>query len=448
MAAFDLRLTEQGQALLGNALSGESISFTSVQLGDGLENTGAVSSLRATLPVERVIQDGEKISVYATLSFVTLSESFYWREVGLTAKKEGTEEEILFAYGYGGSYSDYIAAENGSSEKRIVLSFFISSDANFTAVIDESLVFPSKAEMESALTQLEKRTLTPYLCEKTGTVYALTGEGSEGITFAYFVPDADYGEGDTFTVNGIGYTAATQKGEALKTKEFASGQITAVILDHQNKTVNFKSAGGVSLPAGSTVIVEYFTENGTFTVPENGMYQITVVSKGGNGGDTYSDGSAVDAGGGGGSSGWACSQLELVKGEEYPITVTTSNSSFGNLLSATCGGNGGSPSGGNAGTASGGNIYTKSGKRGTSGETGYSTIMGGNGAAVRDPQLSKFLSPNVGSGIDGNVGTSPISNSVYSPLGNGAGGTGSGGVMNYSYAKGIPGAIIIELILE
>ena len=85
---------------------------------------------------------------------------------------------------------------------------------------------------------------------------------------------------------------------------------------------------------------------------------------------------------------------------------------------------------------------------GTSGETGYSTIMGGNGAAVKDPQLSKFLSSNIGSGINGNVGTSPISSSVYSPLGNGAGGTGSGGTINYNHVNGIPGAIIIEHILE
>ncbi len=250
MAAFDLKLTGEGQALLGSVLAGESIVFTSVQLGDSLENTGSVSSLRATLSVEKVIQDEEKVSVYATLSLSALSESFYWREVGLNAKKGENGTEILFAYGYGGSYSDYIAAENGSSEKRIVLTFFVSSDADFTAVIDESLVFPSKAEMETALTQLEKRTLTAYLCEKTGTVYALTGEGSEGITFAYFVPDADYEAGDTFTVNGISYTAETQKGEALQSKEFASGQLTAVILDHQNKTVNFKT-GGVDISSAT-----------------------------------------------------------------------------------------------------------------------------------------------------------------------------------------------------
>lgn len=208
---------------------------------------------------------------------------------------------------------------------------------------------------------------------------------------------------------------------------------------------------GVKLPAEITeILVAFYTANNTFTVPQTGKYRITVIGKGGNGGSGYED----SGGGGGGSGGWSCSELDLTKGQSYPITVTASNSSFGSLLSATAGQTGqagegywgSTGAGGNAGTASGGNIHNNTGYNGAS--CSYST--GGNGAPMVNAQSSKFLSSSAGGVGGGNDrhGLAPVSTSLYNAYGCGAGG---GGTTNFSYANGgktLSGVIIIELVLE
>ena len=207
---------------------------------------------------------------------------------------------------------------------------------------------------------------------------------------------------------------------------------------------------GVKLPAETTAIVASYIANGTFLVPETGRYRITTVGKGGDGGRGYED----SGGGGGASGGWSCSELDLTKGQSYPITVTASNSSFGSLLSATAGQDGqagegywgSTGAGGNAGTASGGNIHNNTGYNGAS----CNGRTGGNGAPMVNAQSSKFLSSSAG-GVGGGSnqhGLAPVSTSLYNAYGCGAGG---GGYTNFSYANGgntLSGVIIIELVLE
>ncbi len=171
--------------------------------------------------------------------------------------------------------------------------------------------------------------------QKSSNVHQLTGlTGVTGTVSCVFTATAAFAAGDTFTVDGTPYTIQLSNGETAEDNLFVAGASVPLIVDTGAKKVNFKAAGsGTKLPAETTAIVASYIANGTFLVPETGRYRITTVGKGGDGGRGYED----SGGGGGASGGWSCSELDLTKGQSYPITVTASNSSFGSLLSATAG---------------------------------------------------------------------------------------------------------------
>lgn len=95
---------------------------------------------------------------------------------------------------------------------------------------------------------LEKRIIGTLTHTKSGTVHRLTGLGDRsGFISVVFKASANFVEGDTFTVDGVTYTAKLQNGEIPEDDLFVSGTIVPCIIDTDGKTVNFKNAG-VSLP--------------------------------------------------------------------------------------------------------------------------------------------------------------------------------------------------------
>ena len=197
-----------------------------------------------------------------------------------------------------------------------------------------------------------------------GRFHALTGlNGATGVLSCQFKATAAFNAGDTFRVDGVTYAGKLADGETLDSNLFDSGALVSCIVDTTGKTVNFKAAGGQKLPAGTTAIVKLFTKNGTFTVPQTGNYKLTAIGKGGDGGKAYcTTASGWRSGGGGGAGGAAVKTVKLSKGASYAVTVSSAVSSFGSLVSATAGGNGGyvkeyadsNGAGGAGGTGTGG----------------------------------------------------------------------------------------------
>lgn len=295
--------------------------------------------------------------------------------------------------------------------------------------------------------------------QKIETVHALTGlGGATGLISAVFTATADFTAGDTITVDGLPYNIQLPDGGSASSSLFVTGSAIAVVIDTEGNKVNFKFAGGgnIDLPADSMVIVASYITNGTFVAPETGKYRITVIGAGGNGdgGRTIEQYERAVGGGGGGSAGWGSMQLELAKDQNIPITVNNSNSSFGSYLSATSGQNASKENGGNGGTATGGDI-SYSGNKGDNGTESTYLPRGGNGAPVKSPEQSTFLTDTYGvRGLDTDGasvdGLSPVSKSIYAPFGAGGGGgyrdTGIGS--SGDGAPGGTGGVIVELILE
>ena len=251
---------------------------------------------------------------------------------------------------------------------------------------------PGTAVNKALLDAIGVHTLT-HSRSAPGRFHALTGlNGATGALSCQFKATAAFAAGDTVKVDGTAYTVKLQNGETAEDKLFVSGALVSCIIDTAGKTVNFKAAGGQKLPAGTTAIVKLFTKNGTFTVPQTGNYKLTAIGKGGDGGKVYCTiASGWRSGGGGGAGGVAVKTVKLSKGASYAVTVSRAVSSFGSLVSATAGGNGGyveeyadsNGAGGAGGTGTGGDknytpgvaALTGSGSHGGDGGC-YSAVQG------------------------------------------------------------------------
>lgn len=304
-----------------------------------------------------------------------------------------------------------------------------------------------------------------------GRFHALTGlNGATGVLSCQFKATAAFTTGDTVKVDGTVYTVKLQNGETAEGNLFVSGALVSCIIDTAGKTVNFKAAGGQKLPAGTSAIVKIFNADGTFTVPQTGKYRVTVVGKGGNGGDSTFDrnswGENDGSGGSGGSGGWASSELNLTKGASVAVTVGAV-SSFGSYLSAAAGADAASPDpseipafpeyvGGAGGTATGGTLRNISGVSGSNGTISDDRVHdGAAGKAVGSPEYSVFLSTAFGKAGTGSSrdyrGYPPIADTGYGAFG--ASGGGAACNTNYSGGSGLggeggPGAVIIEMVLD
>lgn len=321
-------------------------------------------------------------------------------------------------------------------------------------------------------------------CQKSGTVFSLTGNGlpSSGYVSCVFKATASYTSGDTFKVGNVSYTAKTQNGEALTDNAFATNGMVSVILDRDGKTINFKQAGrDISLSAESYVMVQCFTQNGTFTAPMTGKYRVTCIGKGGDGANAAKAGTGDFEykginGPGGGAGGAGQITVMLEKGSNTAVTAN-GTASFGAYLTAAAGSDGivqqtnGSyvavP--GVSGDCNGAGATVFSHTNATAGTNKViadnGTAKGGNGGAYLESQ-SKFLSPDGGMGADVTVKMDALPSQTPSKAGLFPFGTGGGGggyrcyytvvtptVTAYipEFGKGVPGgpaAVIVELIMD
>ncbi|WP_052429718.1 hypothetical protein [Paenibacillus borealis] len=158
MAVFGgMTLTNKGLALQGKAQAGAQLNYTRIAIGDGslsgqsVPALNALISLKKSLPIARLqMQPPNKVIIGTTLSNADITTGFYFREVGVFAQ-DPDGGEILYAYANAGVTADYIAPGGGTDiiEKAFDCVVVVGTAANIKAVIDESLVFAKKSELDA-----------------------------------------------------------------------------------------------------------------------------------------------------------------------------------------------------------------------------------------------------------------------------------------------------------
>ena len=148
-------ITEAGRNLIAKGLTGDTITFTKMQLGDGTtSNDGrtmtALVSTKADLPIIGLSNTGTGI---AELRFLInnkdITTGFYIKEVGVFAKgSDGVE--VLYAYNVSPN-PDFIPpfSANNIIEIEYVDSIIVDQVANITASIDPSITYMTQAQISS-----------------------------------------------------------------------------------------------------------------------------------------------------------------------------------------------------------------------------------------------------------------------------------------------------------
>ena len=151
MAKFNgFILTEKGRELLAKGLSGETITFTKMAIGDGIsltserERTALVNQI-TTLPILNINAKGNgTCEISALLTNKSVTTGFYIKELGIFA--HGNDNvEILYAYNISTS-PDFVPpfSANNVVEIEYVDTIIVDQVANITAVIDPSITYITK----------------------------------------------------------------------------------------------------------------------------------------------------------------------------------------------------------------------------------------------------------------------------------------------------------------
>lgn len=160
MAKFpNLTFTSQGTQMLVQAQNSHTLTFTCGKLGSGvLADSDDISkftdlkSPKMTLPiVSKDDSNKEKLVLTFDTSNAELEEGFVSREIGIFAKLDNGPE-TLYAYSNAGNNYDYIPSKDTpSDENRLVVNLVVSSSANISVLIDKSIVYTHKSDVEEMI---------------------------------------------------------------------------------------------------------------------------------------------------------------------------------------------------------------------------------------------------------------------------------------------------------
>lgn len=137
-------------------------------------------------------------------------------------------------------YKDFIASTENRHYRQV------NNDDGTISLVDET-VYTQEGDKMSAgvLNELSQNAIWPLQYAKSGTTHQLTGlTAVSGVVSCVFTATADFVAGDTVTVDGTAYTIQLSSGDAPTDKLFVSGATVSVVVDKENKRVNFKAGGG------------------------------------------------------------------------------------------------------------------------------------------------------------------------------------------------------------
>lgn len=156
-----LQLTAAGSSLLTALLTGHTIRFTTIKMGDGpkpvdiINLTDLVSTKQTLLVARQSIVDLSTVLIGSNLMGYNVTEAFYWKEVGIFAQDITTgTAEVLFSYGYADNPS-YIPIGGTVAEMLIDLNIKVGNSENVDITLDSSLIFVTQENIDDLQESIE-----------------------------------------------------------------------------------------------------------------------------------------------------------------------------------------------------------------------------------------------------------------------------------------------------
>lgn len=151
-----LNLTNAGLNALLRALAGDRLIFTRAQIGNGEAKTPAtavtLSNPLLDLPIQAIDVSATKAILQTKFNNSAVEAGFRHTETGIWVKsQDDASEEVLYAYGtQPEATADYISASGDSIlETQMDFLVFIGEAENISAIISESLVYASAADLKA-----------------------------------------------------------------------------------------------------------------------------------------------------------------------------------------------------------------------------------------------------------------------------------------------------------
>ena len=154
------KFTNAGRQLQTRVIAGDTLTFTTIKLGDGTMTTEPIAALTdlihgiITLPVHEVRRNADYAEVTGVFQNAGLSSGFYWREIGIFAADpdypNDRSHDILYCYQNAAELAEYIPSASSAVIEKIIRVACVVGDAENITVGLASQAY-AKAEDLQAL---------------------------------------------------------------------------------------------------------------------------------------------------------------------------------------------------------------------------------------------------------------------------------------------------------
>lgn len=151
-----LNLTNAGLNVLLRALAGDKIIFTRAQIGNGEARAPATAEALSNplleLPIQAIEVSATNVTLQTKFNNSAVEAGFRHTETGIWVQnQDDASAEVLYAYGtQPEATADYISASGDNIlETQMDFLVFVGESQNISAVISESLVYASAADLKA-----------------------------------------------------------------------------------------------------------------------------------------------------------------------------------------------------------------------------------------------------------------------------------------------------------
>lgn len=159
-----MKITNNGRNLLAKGLTGKTITFTRVIVGDGTITNQNILTLNNLINQKKVLpivqlnktQNIGTAEVICEMNNENLSNGFWVREFGLFAKDPDTNQEILYSYRNVGNEASYLPGAGGVDVVNYTLSLVtvIDQAQNVTAIMTTNNNYVTSTNLTSRIDAL------------------------------------------------------------------------------------------------------------------------------------------------------------------------------------------------------------------------------------------------------------------------------------------------------
>ena len=161
----NITLTNAGLSMVAESQGSGQLIFTNIKLGAGSLAAGedikvlaAVKNPLLTANISNIdTKTAGQTTLTAVISNAAVTSGFFAKEMGVYAKIGTGGTEKLYAYTNAGNYADYMPDKTAQiNENQIKITLIVGNAANVTAIIDGSIVYPTKETMTESITKAVK----------------------------------------------------------------------------------------------------------------------------------------------------------------------------------------------------------------------------------------------------------------------------------------------------